>query len=309
MREDGKTTGVIFDVQKFSLHDGAGIRTLVFLKGCPLSCAWCSNPEGRSPSPDLLYAPGRCIGASDCGKCIPACPANAIRGAGERAVGIDRPSCDNCGDCVSVCPSRALELCGRRVTADDVIRMVDEDGIFYARSGGGLTLGGGEPLLQPDFAAAVLAAARARGLGTVIETSGLCSWKALEAVAPHVDRIFYDIKSLDPARHRVATGVSNGVILENFRRLRARLPGIEVVVRTAIVPGVNDSEADIRAIARFILEAGGARGYELLPYHALGGPKYARLGRIYAMSEVEPPPHERMAALSRIAARVSSPSS
>jgi pyruvate formate lyase activating enzyme len=197
-------------------------------------------------------------------------------------------------------------MSGRPVSVDDVIRAVEEDSGFYVRSGGGLTVSGGEPLAQAEFVAKLLARARSRGLDTVVETSGLCPWESFERVAPHVDQIFYDIKCVDPARHRRETGVSNEVILENFRRLRTEFPEIAVVVRTPVIPGVNDREEDIRAIARFIGDAGGASAYELLPYHGFGEGKYHRLGRAYPLSRAEPPSEGQMAALRRISDRVSS---
>jgi pyruvate formate lyase activating enzyme len=304
--EDGKR-GLIFDIQKFSLHDGEGIRTLVFFKGCPLSCAWCSNPEGQASRPELVVARDRCIGTGECDRCLSACGAGALGRASDGKVEIDRRRCDGCGDCADACPSKALEVSGEFASVDDVIRAVEEDGAFYARSGGGLTLSGGEPLSQAGFARDLLATARARGLDTAIETSGLCAWKSLEAAAPHVDQIFYDIKCMDREKHERATGVSNEVILENFRKLRERFPGTPVVVRTPVIPGVNDTEEDIGAIAEFIAGAGGASAYELLRYHGFGEPKYRKLGRTYPLECAEPPSEERMRALGEIAARVAQP--
>jgi len=305
-RVEDEPRGTIFDIQKFSLHDGTGIRTLVFFKGCPLACAWCSNPEGQADSAELLYARDRCIGTAECDRCIPACTAGAIGAGDDGKIEIDRERCDHCGDCADACPSRALEMSGRPVSVDDVIRAVEEDSGFYVRSGGGLTVSGGEPLSQAEFVAELLATARSRGLDTVVETSGLCPWESFERVAPHVDQIFYDIKCVDPARHRRETGVSNEVILENFRRLRAEFPEMAVVVRTPVIPGVNDREEDIREIARFIGDAGGASAYELLPYHGFGEGKYHRLGRTYPLTRAEPPSEPQMAALRQIADRVSS---
>jgi pyruvate formate lyase activating enzyme len=303
--EQGKR-GLIFDIQKFSLHDGAGIRTLVFFKGCPLACAWCSNPEGQAYSAELAYARDRCIGTGECDCCLSACAARAIGRAGDGKVEIDRELCDDCGECARACPSKALEMSGERVSVEDVIRAVEEDGGFYVRSGGGLTLSGGEPLSQAAFVKQLLVTARRRGLDTAIETSGLCSWEALEDVAPEVDQIFYDIKCIDAERHRRATGVSNQVILGNFRELRKRFPDRAVVVRTPVIPGFNDSAEEIQAIVEFVESAGGASAYELLPYHRFGEPKYGKLGRAYPLDPVEAPSEEEMAALREVAARVSS---
>ncbi|MBI5506731.1 MAG: glycyl-radical enzyme activating protein [Deltaproteobacteria bacterium] len=289
--------GWIFNIQKFSLHDGAGIRTLVFMKGCPLACTWCSNPESQAYRAELLYARGRCIGASECDRCIPVCKTAAIGRDDEGKVAVDRTLCDNCGECARVCPSKALELSGTLVSVDDVIRTVEQDGGFYVRSGGGLTVSGGEPLAQDRFVENLLAKAQSRGLDTAIETSGLCRWEALRRVAPHADQIFYDIKCIDARKHRDATGASNDIILENFRRLRREFPRTPVVVRTPIVPGLNDSTADIEAIARFIDAAGGTSAHELLAYHGFGEPKYDRLGRSYPLCGTPPPSEESMAIL------------
>jgi pyruvate formate lyase activating enzyme len=299
--DTGEARGLIFDIQKFSLHDGTGIRTLVFFKGCPLACSWCSNPEGQAHSIELIYARDRCIGNDECDRCLSICTAGAIGWDASGKIEIDRELCDDCGDCTRACPSRALEMSGERVSVDDLLRAVEEDGGFYVRSGGGLTVSGGEPLSQAAFIAELLASARRRGLDTAIETSGLCAWESFEVVASHADQIFYDIKCMDSEKHRQATGVSNEVILENFRKLRRQFPETTVVVRTPVIPGINDSEEEIRAIAEFIGGAGGATAYELLPYHGFGEAKYCKLGKGYALEHAQPPSEERMAALREVA--------
>lgn len=291
----------MFNIQKFSLHDGPGIRTIVFLKGCPLACMWCSNPEGQSRARELIHSCDRCIGTDECDRCIAACTGGAIRKDAHGRVLVDREHCDGCGNCVEVCPSRALELSGQWLSVDDVLRVVDEDDAFYARSGGGVTLSGGEPLSQGAFALALLRAARSRGIDTAIETSGLCNWQTMREAASLADQIIFDLKCLDAKKHERATGVSNATILENFCKLRAEFPSVKLVVRTPIIPGVNDSVEDIRAIAAFIEEAGGASAYEVLPYHGFGEPKYEKLGKHYRLSHLEPPSAERMQELSEIA--------
>ncbi|NNE18429.1 MAG: glycyl-radical enzyme activating protein [Myxococcales bacterium] len=293
--------GLVFNIQKFSLHDGPGIRTIVFLKGCPLACIWCSNPEGQSASQELTLSADRCMGVEDCDRCVVVCLEKAIGRDENGALQIDRVSCDGCGDCAYVCPPKALEVSGQWVGVDEVIRIVEEDDAFYARSGGGLTLSGGEPLAQGVFVRSLLTAARSRGIDTAIETSGLCNWKTLLDVAPLADRIFFDLKCIDPQKHERLTGVSNRKILENFRRLRAEFPENDVVVRTPVIPGFNDSEAEIGAIAGFVHEAGGASAYELLPYHGLAEPKYAKLGKRYGLGQLETPSDQRMIALQRTA--------
>jgi pyruvate formate lyase activating enzyme len=298
---NGAPKGLVFNIQKFSLHDGPGIRTIVFLKGCPLACVWCSNPESQSTSPELVYTSDRCIGSSECHRCIAVCLEKALTKDAKGKIGIDRSICDGCGDCAFVCPPRALEESGEWVGVDHVLSIVEEDDAFYVRSGGGLTVSGGEPLAQGAFVRALLDAARSRGIDTAIETSGLCNWKTMRDVAPMTDRIFFDIKCLDPEKHAQVTGVSNQKILQNFQRLRAELPEVDVVVRTPVIPGVNDSEDEIEAIVEFVNDAGGASAYELLPYHGFGESKYAKLGRQYRLSHLEPPSKGRMKGLQRIA--------
>jgi pyruvate formate lyase activating enzyme len=292
--------GLIFNIQRFSLHDGPGIRTIVFLKGCPLACLWCSNPEGQSRAPELMHSCDRCIGTDECERCIAVCIDQAIRKDGRGGVIIDRERCDGCGECAYACPSGAIEVSGQWMSIEEVLAIVEQDDVFYTRSGGGLTLSGGEPLSQGAFALALLRAARNRGIDTAIETSGLCSWKTMREAAPLADRIFFDIKCLDPRKHERVTGVSNEKILANFRRLRAELPKVDVVVRTPVIRDINDSVDDIRAIAEFIADAGGASAYEVLPYHGFGEPKYEKLSKHYRLSHLRPPSAERMQELKDI---------
>jgi pyruvate formate lyase activating enzyme len=306
---NGAPKGLIFNIQKFSLHDGPGIRTIVFLKGCPLACIWCPNPESQSTAPELIYSSDRCIGTEECDRCGVVCLERALTEDDDGKMCVDRSICDGCGDCAFVCPSHALEGSGEWVGVDDVVRIVEEDDAFYTRSGGGLTVSGGEPLAQGAFVLALLNAVRSRGIDTAIETSGLCTWKTMRDVAPLTDRVFFDIKCMDPEKHEQVTGVSNRKILQNFQRLRAEFPEVDVVVRTPVIRGVNDSEDDIRAIVEFVNDAGGATAYELLPYHGFGEPKYAKLGKHYGLSHLEPPSDERMKGLQRIATRCGASSS
>jgi pyruvate formate lyase activating enzyme len=297
--------GLIFNLQKFSLHDGPGIRTIVFLKGCPLACMWCSNPEGRSRSVELLQSCDRCIGTSECDRCLSVCLEQAISLGDDREIVIDRERCDGCGDCAYACPPEALQTSGEWMSVDEVLRAVEEDDAFYARSGGGLTLSGGEPLAQGTFVVSLLAEARRRGVDTAVETSGLCNWKTLQAVAAIADQIYFDIKCLDETRHIEGTGVSNTRVLENFARLRREFPEARVTVRTPVIPGFNDMETEIRAIADFIRSAGGAQAYELLPYHRFGEAKYEKLGKHYRLSHLRPPSEDRVRELNRIAMQLS----
>lgn len=295
--------GYVFDIQKFSLHDGPGIRDLVFLKGCPLRCQWCANPESQRPHPETLFRPDRCLGFEICGLCEPACPEQAIgRGDGGEAV-IDRTACTHCGECAKRCPTGAIEQSGRHMTAAEVLAIVVEDAEFHFRSGGGMTVSGGEPLVQADFTAALLEGCRRRLIHTAVETSGHGPWSDLEKMARHADLILYDIKCMDPDSHRAVTGISNEIILRNLRRLSDRFPDTPVTVRTPVIPGVNDSAAEIQEIARFVKGIETVNAYRLLPFHRLGLAKYTGLGRSCTFAETAPLDDERMDALKAIAAR------
>ena len=295
--------GLIFSIQKFSLHDGSGIRTLLFLKGCPLSCEWCANPEGRSYAPELAYSPDRCIGDTECDRCRPVCDVGAIVEGQEGKVAISREVCTNCGECVAACPSQALMLFGAHMSVGEVIRVVEEDSRFYARSGGGLTLSGGEPLSQPTFVEQLLKRARSRGIDTALETSGFCTWEDLERACRHVNQLLFDIKTLDARKHREGAGVGNEPILMNLRRLVQTFPGMSIVVRTPVIPGFNDTPEDIGAIVDFLNEIRGSVAYELLPYHRFGEPKYDQLGKEYPLRGLEPPSRENVAALRELIPR------
>lgn len=292
-------TGLIFNVQRFSLHDGPGIRTTVFLKGCPLRCFWCHNPEGLHPWPEVQFFPGRCVG---CGECEKVCPQGAQQVLADGRRFYDRGRCTQCGACVEACVAESLRLVGKRVTLDEALGEVLADRAFYETSGGGVTLSGGEPFIQPAFTRALLTACKAEGLHTAIETSAFCPWEAMEAVLPVTDLWMVDIKHLDGEKHRQATGVSNRQILENIRRLAET--GQPLVLRVPVVPGVNDTPAEIGAIAEFVqtLNLRRARSapplsLELLPFHRLAGEKYRSLGMDDAAAELTPPTAEQMASL------------
>jgi pyruvate formate lyase activating enzyme len=265
---------------------------------------WCSNPEGRSRSVELLQSCDRCIGTAECDRCLSVCLEEAISVGDHAEIVIDRARCDGCGDCAYACPPAALEVSGQWLSVDEVLRTVEEDEAFYARSEGGLTVSGGEPLAQGTFVVALLTEARSRGIDTAVETSGLCNWKTLQAVTALADQIFFDIKCLDETRHLEGTGVSNAKILDNFEKLRGEFPGARVTVRTPIIPGFNDLEEEIQAIVNFVQSAGGADAYELLPYHGFGEAKYAKLGKHYRLSHLRPPSEERMRALNSVATQL-----
>jgi pyruvate formate lyase activating enzyme len=219
-------------------------------------------------------------------------------------VSIDRTRCDNCGACVDACPARALEMFGDYKDVDEVIKVVEEDSNFYSRSGGGITIGGGEPLSQAEYVKRLLEKARSRGIDTAIETCGYCDWRDMEMVCRHVNQIFYDIKSMDSEKHKRRTGVSNRLILENFRKLCEAFPRVPMVVRTPVIPDFNDSVEDIRAIVAYLDTIPGSARYELLPYHRLGEPKYYRIGKLYRLSHIKPLEKDHLDVLNRVAGAV-----
>ncbi len=271
-------TGVVWDIRKYSLHDGPGIRTTVFLKGCPLACRWCCNPESQDGRPELTWFREKCL---SCGTCVTVCIRDAVivDRSGHRR--IDPARCDLCGECAMRCAAAAMVLVGRTMTVDEVLREVAQDAIFYSRSGGGLTLSGGEPLAQPVFAADVLRRYKSDyvGVHTSVETCGEAAWEDVALLAPHVDVFLYDIKHMDAFEHRRLTGAGNERILENAARLAAS--GASLVVRLPLLPEWNDNAVNLRRTAEFARSVLRVDRVDLLPYHRLGEPKYSRIGRRY----------------------------
>ncbi len=265
--------GIVFDIQRFSVHDGPGIRTLVFLKGCPLSCEWCANPEGRQPGPEILFDPARCVG---CRVCEGVCTNGAALVAEGGTPVFERGRCLACGACVEVCPSGARALAGRSMSVQTVLAEVLKDEPFYRNSGGGLTLGGGEPLAQPDFAAGILRASRDRAIHTAVETSGHVPWPRLRQALPWTDLFLYDLKHPDPDAHRAHTGGDVGLVMGNLDRLLEA--GARVWPRVAVIPGFNDDPAVFGELVRQVAGLGLGE-IHLLPYHRLGQAKYRLLGR------------------------------
>lgn len=274
---------LIFDIQKFSLNDGPGIRTVIFFKGCPLRCKWCSNPESQSNKIEILWDKEKCI---SCGTCEGVCPHKAIVFSSENVL-IRKNLCDACGICVSNCRSQALSSAGTWKTVEEVIQICRQDLPFYEESGGGITLSGGEPLLYPDFSIALITSMRAEGVHTAMETSGFATPDALERVAAHLDLVLFDMKHWDEGKHIQGTGVSNRLILENLKRIIAS--GKKVIPRIPVIPGFNDSIGDADGFSSLLLDVGLSQ-VQLLPFHRYGDKKYTLLGLEYAYTD-SPPLH------------------
>jgi glycyl-radical enzyme activating protein len=286
-------TGRIFDMQRFSIHDGPGIRTTVFLKGCPLHCAWCHNPEGIDPKPSVSFIASECIGCGECRRvCKPgAFVSGAPAAAGPKAV-FDRPNCTRCGACAGVCEAKALEFVGRDVGTEEIMEVVLRDRAYYAASGGGMTISGGEPTFQPEFALALARAARTAGVHCAIETSGYADWKAFEPLAPYIDLFLYDYKETDPKLHETFIGQSNEKILANLRRLHDG--GANILLRCPMIPEYNARKEHLDGIAAIVRELPRLRGVELLPYHRLGRAKLNRFGLYTRVPDAVKPPDKTM---------------
>ncbi|CAK8738706.1 Choline trimethylamine-lyase activating enzyme [Sodalis praecaptivus] len=290
-RVEYDTAGVLFNIQRYSLHDGPGIRTIPFFKGCPLSCKWCSNPESQRPLPELIYK-----------KAIVSAAENALMPVSKGTVSrqpffVDRERCIQCGDCTRVCPTQALEMKGKRMTVSEVIRELQKEENLFRRSGDGITLSGGEPLAQPEFARELLKACKEKGWHTAIETTGFTTKEVIDAVFPWIDLALTDFKAINPAVHEENTGVNNSKILENLIRISFIT---KVIVRIPVIPGVNDHPDEIRSIADFARLMSGVDTIHLLPYHTFGENKYNLLGRIYPMRDAKSQPEDNLKSLKSV---------
>lgn len=284
-------TGLVFDIQRYSIQDGPGIRTTVYLKGCPLRCWWCHNPESQAAEPEILVSENRCVRCGECWKACPQCDSDHDESTLYRG----GAGCIRCGQCVSACASGARNMVGRQMDVDEVMAEVLKDRIFYDESGGGVTLSGGEPLMQPTFVKSLLMACRAEDIATAVDTCGYADREDLLAIAPLTDLFLYDVKTLDDGRHLRETGVSNATILDNLQAL-SRL-GANIWLRVPVVPDVNDDAQQLDAVARLAASIAGVQQVNLLPYHNLGTHKGEQLGAGGPPVAVRPPSAESMETL------------
>lgn len=276
-------TGVIFDIKKYAIHDGPGIRTTIFFKGCPLACRWCHNPEGMNVAVQRIYRQQRCIG---CGECMQTCPRQAIRQTAEGMMA-DLLKCELCRTCAQHCPSEAVEFIGQKVTVAEVVRQIEKDIAFYDQSRGGVTFSGGEPLMQPEFLLQLLDACGHLDLHRTVDTTGYADAKLLLKVAQKTDLFLYDLKLMDPEKHRKYTGVSNEQILHNLKQLTQN--DVRIQVRMPVIPGINSDAENIDKTADFIHSLGKIEHVSLLPFHNSAQAKYRRLNMQSISAPIAPP--------------------
>ena len=275
------TVATVFDIQRFSVHDGPGIRTTVFLKGCPLNCLWCHNPESKTKAPELMLHATTCVG---CGECVGACE-NKLHSFVENEHIIDRNKCSVCGKCADSCVFGALVVSGKTMSAEEVLSEVMRDKSFYDNSGGGVTVSGGEPLMQADFCCELFSSAKEQGISTAVETSGFGRWENIERLSECVDYFLWDYKETSPERHREYTGVDNALILENLAKLDAL--GAKIVLRCPIIPGLNDRDEHFLGIAEVANKHKSILRVEIEPYHSLGKSKAFAIGKDYPLAELK----------------------
>jgi len=277
-------TGVVFDIVHSSFVDGPGVRTTVFLKGCPLRCLWCCNPEGQKFDPELKFIAANC---NSCGKCTEICPAGAISlnaAEPEQKLAVDRNLCTMCGKCVDACPENAFGYFGKRMTVEEVMKILIRDQTYYSRSGGGVTIGGGEATAQPDFALALIRECRENYIHTAVDTCGYTTTEKGLAVLEEADLLLFDVKGIDPLAHKKNTGVSNEIILENLRRFNDS--GKPIIIRYPFIPGYNDSEENVEATIALLENMKSIERVDIIGYHEYSKIKYRELGRPYPLAHM-----------------------
>lgn len=292
---------MIFNIQKCSIHDGAGLRTSVFFKGCPLHCPWCANPESQRYEKEIMELPRKCIG---CGACQRVCPESAIS-SGKDGFRIDRKLCKKCFKCTEVCYAESKKVVGEEMDLESLFKEINKDKLFYQQFGGGVTFSGGEPLTQVEFLMEIAKMCKKNHISTALETCGFGFYEEFKEALPYIDYMFIDIKHIDSDLHRRMTGVGNERILDNIKMISGH--GIPITIRTPVVPGYNDSDENIAGIASFIKEIPNIADYELLPYHDLGASKYASLGAVYGLEGIKPPTEEKMIRLVKLSNHILQP--
>ena len=280
--------GIVFDIKRFSIHDGPGIRTTVFLKGCPLTCLWCHNPESQQSALELIFRPERCI---HCGACFEACPEGAIYQR-DGSYLTNRSLCKVCGICVDVCCAEAREIIGKELSTEEILKEVLKDKPFYDQSNGGLTFSGGEPLQQLEFLEELLRESKANNLHTALDTCGYAPWDDFLRILPYLDLVLYDVKIMDDQLHKKFTGVSNRQVLDNLTSLAEY--GTDLNIRFPVLPGLNDTEDQIRKLGETLKELNGISKVDLLPYHELSSEKYRRLDRSFNHNKWRKPSRDEM---------------
>jgi len=278
--ESATAKRVVLSITRMTIHNGPGIRTLILLKGCPLRCLWCSTPESQKAEPEIAIYPSKCI---HCGECVPVCPLNAINLTNE-TISINRCLCNNCGKCAQTCYPEAIKLLGQPMTIQELLDEVKKDVIFYKHSHGGVTISGGEPLLGPDFTRKLLQALKQEGISVGIDTCGHVPRANIEQMLPYIDFFLWDIKHMDPEKHRKLTGVSNKLILSNARFVSER--NVPLYIRLPVIPSYNDSEENIRDACEFARGLSSVVEIDLLPLHHLGQARYESLNRPYPIANI-----------------------
>lgn len=286
-----KEKGMVLRIERTSIHDGDGLRTVVFMKGCSLTCRWCSTPESQNIIAEKGYLSDKCVG---CGRCIELCPHGALSFSPKKKIIADKNKCTKCFNCIDVCPYGAYKKYGDLMTTEELLHEISKDEIFYFHSGGGVTFSGGEPLLQAPFVAEVMKQCKKRGIHTAIETCLYAPYESVEQLLPWLDVLYADIKHMDCSEHKLYTGADNSLILENIKKIDSSPYPVDIFIRIPIIPGINDSKDNLSKTAEFCSNIKKLKEIELLPYHRLGTQTYKNLGIEYRLAKILPPSPERM---------------